>query len=133
MNIDTKPLEEMLGKTWMVNTMQHRFMELQPGEAGKIVLVTDRKRIEFRCQAEVKFFVKDALPVDPSAPALPAPVVTNDVMAQLKGVLMENIERVRNDKTYIPQAQSIAKQVNTLVQLSQLELELRRVMKNENK
>lgn len=121
----------MLGKTWMVNTMQHRFMELQPGESGKIVLVTDRKRIEFRCQAEVNFFVRDALPVAPSAPALPAPVVTNDVMAQLKGVLMENIERVRNDKTYIPQAQSIAKQVNTLVQLSQLEMQMRREMKNK--
>lgn len=57
--------------------------------------------------------------------------VTNarSISAQLKDVLLENIEKVRDNPEYIKQATSINNNVNSLINLQKLELDYVRTMK----
>ena len=127
-SIATTDLEKMLGKSWMYNASVYHFQSFQNN--GKLVLQTDKKSMEFHNQAELRFFLKDCLPVQPPPPKpeITAPDVESDnIMAQLKGFLMENIHHVRKDAAYIPQAQSISNQVNTLIKLTNLEINVHKL------
>lgn len=127
-DINTNKLVKMIGKEWMHNTYTYQFLDLQEKE-DCIVLHTDKKEISFRNQAEVNFFVKDCLPVHPTQPShMPAPIIEKDVLAEVKGLLVDNIRQLKHDKEHIQQANAMAKQVNALVQLVNLEVQTRKMM-----
>lgn len=44
---------------------------------------------------------------------------------ELKGILMENIKKVQENKEYIPQATSVQKSVQTIINLAKIELDTR--------
>jgi len=127
-DINTNKLKNMIGKEWMNNTYTYRFLELET-EEGCVVLHTDKKEISFRNQAELNFFLKDCLPVHPTQPShKPAPIIEKDVLAEVKGLLVDNIRQLKHDKEHIQQANAMAKQVNALVQLVNLEVQTRKAM-----
>lgn len=57
---------------------------------------------------------------------------TNNLVANLQQTLLDNIERVKNDKEYIPQATAINKNVNSIISLTRLQLDALRMQENLN-
>lgn len=54
---------------------------------------------------------------------LPAMTVDQAVTSRLKDILLENIENVKKDKAYIPQAQAIKENVDSVLNLAKTEIE----------
>ena len=54
---------------------------------------------------------------------LPALTVDKAVTSKLKDILMENIEKVKADKDYIPQAQAVKDNVDSILNLAKTEIE----------
>lgn len=50
-----------------------------------------------------------------------------DKMSYLKDVLFESIEKVRNDASYIPQANQISQQIRTLTDMAKTEIIMRKM------
>jgi len=49
----------------------------------------------------------------------------NDTMTKLRDTLMANIEKVKQDREYIPQAKMISDSINSLIGLAKIEIDLR--------
>jgi len=124
--------DQMVGGTWKYQGIAYRFQNYKT-EGEQTILVTDRKWFEFETPFELECFLADCRPDDSNLPErksttdLALPDSTSDeVMAKLKGILMDNIEKVNQDKSFVIQAQTVSKNVQTLINLSKLELEIKR-------
>jgi hypothetical protein len=121
-------LRKMVNKSWMYNTKLYFFEDVRENSAGRVTLHTDRFNMNFDEEKELVKFLQEVLPVeDKPAPATNPiqPAIDNDVARQLQQILMDNIERIQQSKHYIPQAMAISKQVNTLINLTNLELKIK--------
>lgn len=120
----TNKLREMMGRTWYYKGEELLFQGIElHGEDVK--LLTSGRELTFTNPAMIYFFMEDCKPCE----NLPAPVEEkqDEVMSELKGILMENIKNLKKDPSYIPQAQAISKQVQTLINLSNLEINVRKM------
>lgn len=131
--INTTKLEKLIGQDIAYNQYVYHIKEVEK-QAESVVLYTDSKPIILHSDAQVQFFLDDIQPVQLPAkkngnqhPAQPQ-IIGADVLHQLRNVLIENIQRVKDDKDYIPQANAVAKQVNTLIQLTHMEITARRAI-----
>lgn len=116
-------LVSMMGKEWMYNTKLYQFIEVE-GESYPISLITDKRVFKFEVDAEVKYFIEACLPVDSEpekAVSVPDPL-TGDLFVSLSGVLLDNIKKVKEDPAYMKQATVISKQVQTIINLTNLQL-----------
>lgn len=118
----------MIGKSWIYNTKLYFFEDVRENSAGRVTLHTDRFNMNFDEEKELVKFLQEVLPVDDKPARQSAaikPAISNDVANHLQQVLMDNIERLQKDKDYIPQAMAISKQVNTLINLTNLEMKIK--------
>ena len=126
-------LDEMTGKLFLYNGDQVRVLRWSP-MGDRVNLVTDKwdMKIDF---GDVKERAKEFLPVDEeeTLPAvtgnnMPAPIapalIDSTTIAKLRDVLMDNIEKVKADKNYIPQAQEVKAQVDSVIDLAKTEIEM---------
>lgn len=124
MNQAKDNLRKMAGKIWL-HKGRHLFFEGIEVIDDKVKLLTDSGDITFTNSSMIHFFIEDCKPVALApAPEVPSP---DPVMAELKGVLLENIKKLREDSRYIPQAQAISKQVQTLINLRNLEINVKKI------
>jgi len=135
MSTNVLTIDNMIGQSFKYRGQIHKFLSHKT-EDDVTIIVTDKKWFEFQSRDELGFFVSECNRVEEVISAeelkgkdrfdLSVPdAKSNDVMAQLKGILMENIKQVRDDKSYIPQAQNISKNVQTLINLTKLELQVK--------
>lgn len=113
-----------MGRTWCYKGEELLFQGIElRGEDVK--LLTSDREMTFTNPAMILFFIEDCKPCE----NLPAPVVEkqDEVMSELKGILMDNIKNLKKDPSYIPQAQAISKQVQTLIYLSNLDINVRKI------
>ncbi len=94
-------------------------------KGDELHLYTNTRPFGFTNRAIAGFFIQDCQLAE-VLPATPAPNPNDEIMAELKGVIMENIRKVREDREYIPQAQAMAKQVQTLINLANLEFNMQK-------
>ncbi len=124
MEIIRENLRPMLGQHYKYKGEVYFFQGIEVKEEA-VHLLTNKKSFIFTNRAIAGFFIRDCDPVEALPPA-PEPNPNDEVMAELKGVIMENIRKVRTDPEYIPQAQAMAKQVQTLINLTNLELNIQK-------
>jgi len=98
-------------------------------ESDFVVVVTDQREIKiprFSAVTDLKLFkvIDASMALVPKAPPAKLEVIGVEVMKSLKDTLLENIENVKKDKGFIPQAAQINKDVNTLVNMAKHELQL---------
>lgn len=115
----------MVGKPWTYKGKNHLFQCLEV-EGEQVKLITNHSEITFSNPAMVHFFIEDCKPCE-NMPTKQEEHPKDQVMAELKGILLENIEKIREDRTYIPQAVAITKQVQTLINLSNLEINVKKM------
>lgn len=129
-------LQEMMDQRWSYKG-EILLFQASKKEGDKTILATDKRWIEFETPFILNCFLEDCRPADAAVVAksvyteltLPDPK-SDEIMSKLKGVLIENIDKVRENKEYVPQAQMVSKTVQTLINLTKMELE---VLKLRNK
>lgn len=125
----------MIGKTWQNKSTEEVYKFLDMEERGlNVRVITDKEALStsvldspvFRDQyKEIIPEGQVARQVAPEQGSLQINTMPRDTMSRLKDVLMESIEKVREDRDYVPQATQIAKTAQTLVNLAKLEVDIR--------
>lgn len=103
-------------------------------------LVTDKEWFEFPHEENLKDFLAICVEVEPDQQMeiIQSPKAATDenglsrpnsssgnVMAYLKGILIEDIERVREDREYVEQAKTVSNNVKRLVDIAKLEIQIK--------
>jgi len=108
-------------------------------------LVTDQEWFEFPHEENLKDFLAVCTEVQEPLEIVEASKASTDenglsrpnsgssnVMAYLKGILVEDIERVREDKEYVEQAKTVSNNVKRLVDIAKLEIQIKTHNKKNN-
>lgn len=108
--------------------MFHTYRE----EKGKITIVTNSEWLEttvFDIQVFLESFTEipqDSVPIYKPEQKLPVlKTVNNETPSKLCEILLDNIEKVKNDRDYIPQASAISNAAQVIINLARLEIEMR--------
>lgn len=126
-------LENMKGKLFSHNLKEHRVLRFTVSD-HRMKVVTDRSDFDVPLE-HAKDLLEDFLPIDESKPFLPAArAERRDVAlmpqtsisanaAKLSEIILGNIEKVKEDPAYIPQANAINDQLKSLIELGKAEVE----------
>lgn len=130
-------LDKMLGQSWLFRTKEFHFLNYRIGDDGSITLATKQKWFDFANSEEVSSFLKECLPMISNELTISAPKddygltransQSPNMMAYLKGLLVEDIERVREDPAYVEQAKTSSNNVKRLIDLTKLEMQMNQV------
>lgn len=84
-------------------------------------------------QKDVEEFVLNCMPVDESVSIMPlnssSLALDKTVITSLKDILMDNIQKIKDNKEYIPQAQAINDQAKSVIDLVKSEIDLIKALK----
>lgn len=131
-------LLEMKGKTFVYGNKPYKILNYSIDDnREKVSIQTDKKFFE-RNYDSVEEFLKYFEPIiepeetetQPEVLVITNQVSTevftekNDLAKDLIGILRENIEKVRKDKNYIPQAQAINNNVNSIINVTKMQLDV---------
>ena len=130
---------DLIGKTWLYKGKEYLIQNYQP--KGEIhYVVSAQKWFEFSSD-ELACFLQDILPVEDEPADHSLAIITpqdehglvrpnsgsSNVMAYLKGILVEDIERVREDPAYVEQAKTSSNNVKRLIDIARLELSIQQI------
>lgn len=128
-----KKLQSMLNKSYkygmrIVTFTAFRFNE----EKEKVYLSTNEKVDHWeRPYDSVLTFLKEFAPAEaPAAQSTSSEIVvsnTSNIVDSLRGILLDNIKKVQENKEYIPQATAINNNVNSIINLSKLQMDALRM------
>jgi hypothetical protein len=121
-------LTKMVGKTFMYNTHNYKiygFMLLD----DQVIIATDTKEISFP-REEASVYINEFLPVEDELEKQALQIMPDKKqVADLKEIVLDNIKKVRADKSFVPQANAVNKSINTLISMASLELSYYKTMK----
>ena len=103
-------------------------IEMNEGEAILHLDYSDGADFVKKPWADYNKWVHDFVLVKLPASQLPAPVIgadVNNLITQIRDKLLSDIDRVRADKAYIPQAKQACNTTNTLLNLVKLEIKMK--------
>lgn len=130
--VATRTIESMLGGCFLYGNQQHyiKTYSVNP-DTEKFSLITDKKTFTRPCENVMDFLgqfepiqERHIVPVsDNKGLFLPEITVNQSVVKELKDVLMDNIRKVKEDKSYIPQAEAIKANVDSVISLAKTEIE----------
>lgn len=138
-NDKLEKLHEMTGKHWQNRNTDVVYKFLSCNQKEEIVFIaTDKEWLEtdvYNLNVFMRTFKEvtvansgeiSLLTQKSKTPIQSSVVMANDTFTRLKDVLLENIEKVRTDKEYVPQAKEICSSVNAIVGLAKVEIDLKR-------
>lgn len=108
----------------------YKGMQIHKGIATIILEGSDTQEVIKKDFAKIDEWLPEfklvSLPEKHLLPSLPVPVKSeNSLIAELKDKLLSDIDRVRTDKEYIPQAKQACNTTNTLLNLVKLEIRMK--------
>ena len=135
--VKIKKLEAMIGKSWADKSGQEfKFLSVNI-DGDMCTIATDSNWLK-TSSYDIDVFVEkytlipsrevsNALPIhhDNKPTHLQSSVMPNDTMTKLRDTLLANIEKVKEDREYIPQAKMISDSINSLIGLAKIEIDLR--------
>jgi hypothetical protein len=138
--MENSNFKTLIGKTLRYKGVEH-FVQSYSYRNKMHYLVTDKEWFEFPSEEHVKDFLAICVEVE-NIELIHTPKSATDenglskpnsssgnVMAYLKGILVEDIERVREDPEYVEQAKTVSNNIKRLVDIAKLELQI----KSQNK
>lgn len=125
-------LESMISKSYMYNATEHRIMAFKIFP-DQVMIVTDKawKNIPLtKINAELENF----LPIEPEKGKNDAIVLSsiNENQKSLSKTVMENIEKIKADASYIPQAKAVNDQIKTMIAMAKVEIDLMKLKEKTN-
>lgn len=126
----------MIGKTWMNKETEEVYRFMAKTQIDDVVkIATDKEWFEVSYYDLSVFMQKfkevpdtSVTIIEPSKQQkqqLMSKSLGEDVITKLRDVLLDNINKVKTDPAYIPQAKTISDNVNSLVALAKAEIDLR--------
>jgi hypothetical protein len=124
-------IDPLIGKTFLYGAKNHTLESYLINEQEEKVKIQTDIRFYERGFDSIESFIDQLEPVKEISVIkadkhkevfLPAMQVNSDVIRQLKDVLLDNIEKVKNDKEYIPQASAVKENVDGIIDLAKIEL-----------
>ena len=120
----------MVGNQYKYGGHTHTITSFNINEEKEKVTIQTNRRCYERPYESVETFLNSFEPVQKSdwgmmqtgEPHLPEMQINSAVISKLKDVLMDNIEKVKTDKLYIPQATSIKLMVDSVIDLAKIEV-----------
>ena len=99
----------------------------------RCIIITDKQVHDFKA-ADMKQYIGQFLPIpkEDITPAVPEnyqPVINSSTCTQLRDIIMQNIKMVQQDKSYIPQASMVNRDVKQLIELGKAEILMVRTLK----
>lgn len=123
-----KKLKAMLGKLWLHNGNQIKIINYHVlSEQGKIQIDIEGK--DPMMIKDINKFIEGCLPVEETAVSVEVIQQTNGLINTLQKTLLDNIEKVKNDKEYIKQANVVNSSVNALIGMAKLQLQVEKLKK----
>jgi len=123
-------LESMKGNLFSYNLKEHRILRFKITEE-RVWIVTDLDDFNIP-HSEAKDLLGKFLPIDEKDPFLPSSPIKHTALpqtsisenaAKLSEIIMGNIEKVKEDAGFIPQANAINDQLKSLIELGKAEVE----------
>lgn len=133
MTARTINIQDMVGNKYKHNLQEHLIQNITE-KNGEFYVVTNVDFYKFDTKSEHRDFLAQMEPIKdnpiPSGSIVPTDEHglirpnsgSGDIMAYLKGLLIEDIERVREDPTYVKQATATSNNVKRLVDVVKLEI-----------
>lgn len=139
----TNKLEPMIGKQFLIGTNPERIVSYK-FDQSHVKLITDKRTRSFdedqlfdfiktQCLDMEEDFEEMTMQVSNHGKNLPAsaaptqqvyvPSFNNSHFKDLRNVLMKNIEKVQEDKNYLPQAVAVRDNVQSVIDLTKNEIE----------
>lgn len=131
-------LKTMLNKKYRYGSATFIITDYDFNEKKERLLVyTDRKPEPYdRPMADCMEFLKSLQPVDEKKVAIIQPVVVKGMMLSegglgvtLKDTLLDNIKKIQENPAYIPQAEAITNNVNSLINLAKVEVDFLKTLR----
>lgn len=133
-----KKLDGMVGGTYLYNTREVTIKGINSVN-GQVRFVNDGNPILIN-KSELGDKIDDFLPVEvqDTEETLPAKMEgdveqtfnqTDETIEKLENIILHNIEKVQNEKDYLPQAKQVNRDVNTILKMKQQKIDLFREMR----
>jgi hypothetical protein len=131
-------LEQMLGKAYMYKSKIHNFLHYRV-EGEKITIATKEQWFDFEAGDELYNFLRQCKEWKDEQAVVPAAAPTdslglakantksNNQLAALRGILLEDIERLRTDPAYVPVAKQTVNNINAILHTVKIEIQLRKM------
>lgn len=98
-------------KSWEINEAEQ-----------KVTLISNGKPITKEFDA-LNYFIEMLQPIsEDKLAAIPKDIATPDLMNVLKDILLDDIQKVREDRGYCQQAKTINNNINTLINLAKFQM-----------
>jgi len=117
-------LEKMVDKSFIYNGFEYKVISFKvSGE--EVTIVTNKAWKTFpitKINAELGKF----LPIEPENQKTEAVVLStvNQNKEVLSKTIIENIEKIKNNAAYIPQAKAVNEQIKTMIAMAKVELDI---------
>lgn len=134
----TNNFQSLIGKRYRYKGVEH-LIQSYSYRNNIHYLVTDKEWFEFTNEESLKDFLAICIEVEEKLEVIQASSAStdenglsrpnsgsNNIMAYLKGVLVEDIERVREDGEYVEQAKTVSNNVKRLIDIARLELQIKK-------
>jgi hypothetical protein len=130
-------LERMPGKTFFFEQIEETIANYE-FEGPRCLIHTNKQTHNF-LWADGRQYLKrflpipaqDIAPVGPQLGANYTPVLSTDLMHTIKDTILANIEGVKKDRAFVPQANAINNSVRSLIELVKAEVTLARTLRNQ--
>jgi hypothetical protein len=131
-------LKEMKGKSFVYAKQTHTILDYSINDQRELVNIKTDKKLFERGYENVEEFLtywdpiveaqsEELTVVNDNSSAVSTEVVfqeNNSLAKDLIEILRENIDKVRKDKNYIPQAQAINANVNSIINVTRMQLDV---------
>ena len=121
-------LDGMKNKLWLYKSQYHKISSYRINE-NRLLIATDKTVLEFDFDdknGSLDEIVKQFLPVEENDKMVILSKTFKN-MPNLAETLLKNIEKIKKDKDFIPQANAIKSQVDSILNLAKLELQIRKM------
>lgn len=124
-------LQSMLNKVWMHNTFNYKLLsfKITPIE---ITLVTDKKWMTVPIE-KINKTLSEFSPVQDltDKPELSLMLFKSNGKQSMQDLVHENIQKIKEDPSYIPKAKALNEQIKTMIEMAKLEIELTKLKGNK--
>ena len=134
----SKRLDQMIGRAFMYHARQFSIQDIVV-EHGNVVFLTSSGRIVIN-KSDLEHKIDDFLEVEKQEEihSYPAEIeselsttiqTAEEKMDKLESIILKNIEKIQADRSYLPQANQITKDINTILKMNQQKIDLFRELR----
>lgn len=122
-------LFSMQNKTWMYNSRLHKIINYKINDEN-VQIVTDKEWFTFPL-TKINSVLEQFLPAEEEKPSETRVAIFNgNGKTSLRELVLENIENIRKDASYIPKAKALNEQVKTMIEMAKLEIDYKKLTGN---